>query len=429
MIEHFDRVSVAGARDSMAELQPFEFGWFGYFTHSLKSRATRTREMEYAWSKALAYGAAMSLETNKKALDSNGRTREIFGLIKRWEDLKLKNSVPAGIREQLKAPGKEFALEGERILPVEYSPEVYGAGADEWIFDNPYGAQPARFSVDAMPSLAKFHEAANVVILDPARPLKMYTEGTGPLGSPARQSEGVRYELKAAGEDFQVSAVNSGQDPAGWGCAEIILDGGPKDLSGHRALGVWVEGDGSGAVLHFTLEDSGRWNVRDYYVRLNFKGRRYVEIPEAAKGEVYDFAFPYSNYWPIREINYRSIARVYVFLTNIAPGRTVESRFGRVEALKETPLPLVNPTLRINGRRVVFPVRLETDWYLEYSGAGKARIFDANGFTKAEVAPAGPVPQLRRGANRIAFEYRGIPAKITANARGQALEQESEERR
>jgi hypothetical protein len=275
-----------------------------------------------------------------------------------------------------------------------------------------------------MASLARFNDAANVVILDPARPLKTYTEGSGPLGSPARQTQGVTYELKAAGENFQVSAINRGEDPMGWGCAEIILDGGPQDLRGHRALGVWVEGDGSGAVLHFTLEDSGRWNVRDYYIRLNFKGRRYMQIPEPAKGEVYDFAFPYSSYWPIRDINYRSIARIYVFLTNLAPGRPAQARFSRLEALKETPRPLENPTLRINGQTVTFPARLETDWYLEFSGSGKARIFDPNGFTKAEVAPGGPVPVplLLRGTNRIAFEHRGAPAKVTISTRGKPLE-------
>jgi hypothetical protein len=422
IIEHFDRVSVAGARDSMAELQPFEFGWFGYFTHSLKSLATRPREMEYAWSKALAYGAAMSLETNKKALDANGRTREMFALVKRWEDLKLKDTVPARVREQLKAPGKEFALAGERILPVEYSPETYASSADEWTFSNPHAAQPLRLTLDAMPSLAKFSDAANVAILDPARPLKTYTEGTGPLGWPARQSEGLTYELKAAGDIFQVSATNRGREPAAWGCAEIILDGGPKDLRGHRALGVWVEGDGSGAILHFTLEDAGRWNVRDYYVRLNFPGRRYIEIPEAAKGEVYDFAYPYSNYWPIRDINYRAIARVYVFLTGVAPGRTVQASFSRLEALKETPRPLVNPALKINGRRITIPARLETDWYLEYDGAGRARVFDPDGFTKAEVAVAGEAPQLKRGTNRITFEYEGVPAKVTLSTRGEPLE-------
>jgi hypothetical protein len=161
--------------------------------------------------------------------------------------------------------------------------------------------------------------------------------------------------------------------------------------------------------------------VRDYYVHLDFKGRRYIEIPESAKGEVYGFAFPYSNYWAIRNINYRAIARLYVFLSGLQPGQTAQARFSRLEALKETPLPLENPTLGINGESITFPARLETDWYLEFNGTGKARVFDANGFTKAEVAPTGGIPALRQGRNRIALVGRGAPAKVTISTRGEPL--------
>ena len=101
IIDHFDRVSLAGAARCADDLQPFEFGWFGYFTHSLAGNASRPREMEYAWCKALAHGAAMSLETNKAALDANGRTGEILARIKKWEKLKLADYFPETIKKQL----------------------------------------------------------------------------------------------------------------------------------------------------------------------------------------------------------------------------------------------------------------------------------------------------------------------------------------
>ena len=422
VMRHFDRVSVAGAKNSMVELQPFEFGWFGYFNNALDVVATRPREMEYAWSKALAYGAAMSLETNKKALDANGRTREIFSTIRKWEELKLHGAVPARLRERLKSPGVEFGLDGAGIVPVSYSPEKYVTAKETWTYHNPHRAQPPRVTVDAMSALAQHGDAANVVLLDPSGKLNLSTSGAGPLGEPARQTPGVVFALKPSATDFRVSAANQGLAAEGWGCAEIILDGGPKDLSRHRALGVWVQGDGSGAYLHFVLEDSGRWSVRDYYVRLDFKGRRYIEIPESAKGEIYDFAFPYSNYWAIRNINFRAITRLYVFLTGLKPGQAVNAGFGRVEALEERRMPLENLTLGINGESVTFPARLETGWYLEFTGQGKARVFDANGFTMAEVAPAGAIPTLRAGMNRIDSVQQNAPYKVTLSTRGEPLD-------
>ena len=426
IIEHFDRVTLAGAGGSMRDLQPFEFGWFGFFTHSTDVDATRPREMEYAWCKALAYGAAMSLETSKNSLDGNGRTREIFALIKNWEDLKLRDYFPQTIREQLKAPGREFAVQQTanrqwQVVPVIYSPTRYVVGNESWGFDNPYLEQPLRVTVEARPTLAAYGDQANRVLLKPGT-LNLYTSGNGPLGSPSRQTAGLQFKIEPVSDHFDVSAVNGGPNPQGWGCAEIVLDT-VMDLRQHRALGTWVEGDGSGAFLHFVIEDSGRWSVRDYYVRLSFKGWRYIQMPESAKGEVYDFAFPYSNYWSIRGLNFAAISRLYVFLTGVKSGLAVTASFRRLEALHENPLPLLNPTLRVNDQSVTFPVQLEPDWYLEYDGSAKARVFDPNGFTKAEVTIS-RVPSLRRGPNVIELscdrvEGLGETAKVTLATRGE----------
>jgi hypothetical protein len=292
--------------------------------------------------------------------------------------------------------------------------------AQEWDVDNPYAEQPLRATIEAMPSLSRFGDSANALLLDPGKPLTLYASGNGPLGSPARQSSGVTFNLKTTNE-FEATAVNRGPDPAGWGCAEIILSR-TLDLRQRRALGTWVDGDGSGAYLHFVIEDSGRWSVRDYYVHLDFVGRRYVEFSESAEGEIYGFAFPYSDYSAIRNINFKEITRVYVFLSGIPAGGSARARFGRVEALQETPIALENPGLRLHGETIHFPVRLETGWYLEYSGSGKARVFDANGFTKAEVTPTGDVLRIRNGLNRISLlSDRSSPAKVTLVTHGEPL--------
>jgi hypothetical protein len=425
MIQHFDRVSVAGARVSFADLQPFEFGWFGFFTSGPDVQATRPREMEYAWSKALAYGAAMSLETDKAALDHNGRTSEIFARIKAWEELKRRANFPQRVRDRIKTPGAEFELaKGGRgqwqIRPVTYSPERFVAGNDRWIFENPYPDQSLSVTMEAVPSLAPFGASGNIPLLETGR-LNQETSGSGPLGSPVRQTEGLSFDLNPEADGFQVAAANKSLNPSGWGCAEIILDG-PHDLREHRALGTWVEGDGSGAYLHFVVEDAGRWSVRDYYVRLDFKGRRYVEMRDSAKGEVYDFVFPFSNYWAIRGIDFKTISRVYVFLTGIPAGGMAKARFGRVEALQEEPRAVENANLAINGHSVSFPARLQSGWYLEYAGTGNARVFDANGFEQSVVRPRLRTQVIRKGVNEISFQCDGCgPVKVTLATHGEPL--------
>jgi hypothetical protein len=71
----------------------------------------------------------------------------------------------------------------------------------------------------------------------------------------------------------------------------------------------------------------------------------------------------------------------------------------------------------------MFPVQLEPDWYLEYDGSAKARVFDPNGFTKAEITIS-RVPSLRQGPNVIELscdraEGRGETAKVTLATRGE----------
>ena len=226
------------------------------------------------------------------------------------------------------------------------------------------------------------------------------------------------------GKSFDVTAANKGTMSKGWACAEVILDG-KKDLLQHRALGTWVKGEGSGAYLHFAIE-SGRQNVRDYYVRLDFTGWKYVRMPESAGGEIYDFEFPLSSYFSLGIMSFESVDRIYVFITNLAPGATATARFGRLEALKETPRTLHNPGLTVNGKSIIFPVTLEPGWYLEYEGDGPVRVFDPNGFTKAQMEPRGGAPTIRKGNNKVTFfcdreKDHGETAKCALVTRGEPL--------
>ena len=125
-------------------------------------------------------------------------------------------------------------------------------------------------------------------------------------------------------------------------------------------------------------------------------------------------------------MNYETVDRVYVFITNLPPGATATARFGRLEGLKETPGTLHNPGLTVMGKSITFPVRLEPDWYLEYDGDGPVRVFDPNGFIKAQVQPQGTAPTIRKGSSQVTFfcdrgQDRGETAKVTLITRGKSL--------
>lgn len=158
VIQHFDDHSLPGCIYWTAdlELDPIEFGWFGFYQQQPATAlrptvdATRPREVVYAWAKALAFGAAMSLETFYGNLRGNGRTAEILTLIHEWDDLRLRNYFPESVRTAMRAPGKEFTLrrasDGQWVvLPILYSDN---GGIMSWTFDNPYHAQHVFISID-----------------------------------------------------------------------------------------------------------------------------------------------------------------------------------------------------------------------------------------------------------------------------------------
>ena len=431
--------SVKGARSAEANLQPTDFGWLSYVSHGPNHDATRPRIMEYAWCKALAYGAAISLSSNLQSYIDNGRTEEIFAIMKNWEQLKMAGYFPERIRDQMKELDEEFVLEQKgteqwQVRPITYSPEKYVGLVDGkqnvWNFSNTHPTQAMRVNIQPMPQLAEYGDPQNVTVLKPG-PLNLRTTGRGPMWG-ERQSPGFQLELGASDEDspsggksFSVSAANQGTKAAGWGCAEILFDH-PMDLRQHRGLGTWVKGDGSGAVLHFTFERSA-WQARDYYVRLDFNGWKYVQMPVHAGEEIYEFQFPYSFFTALAGFNYEGIPRMYVFITNLGPGSTAQVSFGRLEALQETPRTLHRPGLTVRDKSITFPVRLEPGWYLEFQGKGTVRVFDPNGHTMSEVQPEGMIPILEPGDNQVTFfcdpdpDY-GQAAKATLITLGKPLQ-------
>lgn len=417
IIEHFDIASIDNSRRFAADLQPFEFGWFGFFGKEIDRDATIPREVEYAYSKTCAYNGAMSIETNLDALRANGRTKEMFAIMKNWEDLKLENYFSKNAIEKLQQKGKEFTLDKDSqgnwvARQIVYGPEKYIGNLDgkdnAWSFENTFSSQPFRVLIKSMPRLADYGDRENKVLIKPGE-LNFATSVQGPMGG-GRNSEGTSFKMTNSTEQvkigdmsFKVVATNNSEKPDGWGCAEIIMDQ-IHDMTKNRAVGTWVYGDGSGVPLHFVVEDAGRWVVRDWWVKLDFKGWKYVLIPEPAKGEVYGFNYPYSSYWPIRHINYSKMARVYVFLTNIAPQQSVSCYFTQLEALREKPSIIKNPKITVGAQAIMFPVTLSTEDYLEFEGSSRFRAFNSEGKTIADNNIQTQAPVLNGGNNQVGFQ-------------------------
>jgi hypothetical protein len=179
------------------------------------------------------------------------------------------------------------------------------------------------------------------------------------------------YKLAMEGTTLTLQAANPAKtilrlpnDVPHWGVSANMNDA--------RGIGMTVTGDGSNAILVFTIEGSGR---RDYVVKLDFKGPRAIEIPT---GEV---AWSDPNWaWreKVRDIRYGTIRRANLGLGMIPPETRVSVKVQNLRILKEVNAELTNPVIKIGEGTLSVRGTIQSDHYLWYLGGDTVGVYDLN---------------------------------------------------
>ena len=111
---------------------------------------------------------------------------------------------------------------------------------------------------------------------------------------------------------------------------------------------------------------------RDHYIPLENRGWTYVVLDPPEDDRFFDYTWPYSftdlmyTCWNV----YNSVKQCHLYFNGLPPGAKAACWIGRIEALEEQALPLVSPTLEAGGQKLVFPVSLQPDEYLEMDWSG-----------------------------------------------------------
>lgn len=129
------------------------------------------------------------------------------------------------------------------------------------------------------------------------------------------------------------------------------------DMNNHRGIGMTVTGDGSNSVLLFQIPG------RDYVTPINFKGARYIEIPN---GEV-SWA---DGRWGWRTSTHRSdygrIDRAHLGFGRVPSGARASVKVEGLKALKEIPAELKNPVIHVGEGALSVKGSIYSGEYLEY---------------------------------------------------------------
>lgn len=374
--------------------------------------------------------------------------------------------IPDAIRAELRAPGTAHMMvedESERIVFKPYrrlSHKIsgYDDGSAAWGAANPYGEQAVKVRIETLWSAAPYDDSRGVVLMEcketgefqsgaPVRRIlnsgKTYsypgaTPGTRawlePIHdcSPANGARTARFRadclqmgcLPASSPSDRFSLLDHGERiyeacPASWvWLAKRFPDG--LDLRNNPVCGCWVHGDGSAAVLNIQMVGSARRQAaEDYYVPLNFKGWRYLELIEPESERFEEYAWPYGRciYDIYRsKIDPAEVAGINLWLNNIPLGG-VTCLISELRALPPVKTVLRRVMLDVGGRTVELPFELSAGDYVEIGTNGVAALFDAYGRALGQAPLTDGPLRLASGINRIGFRAEPVAgssrAKVT----------------
>jgi hypothetical protein len=419
-------------------LEP-QMGWWAPRQPSPQARGHFLDEMEYFGAKNLGLDSAMAIQgVNVSGQPLGFHIEKQITVLGWYEQLRLARYFDTSTVARVATPGDEFSLRQDRDGAWKFTPvnmsvhriSALGNGSERWTSRNPFAGQPLAARVEALYSVAPYDYPKRLRVADSAD-LPAFRQTTSSASVSLRMEEAVGEE-RGSGRSLRLSAENKGAARRGaWAKAGLFFAAPYRNLSGTSALGVWVKGDGKGALLNLQLGTPREYvqTLSDHYVALDFSGWRYVELlmRERDVGQMSNYQWPYGSYYGIyrNPLDMAHISEVNLYLNNLPPGDSTEVVLSPIMGLAVQSAELKNPTLTVNGRTLALPITLKSGDFAEVEASGDGAHYDDKGDLLALLRPtaADGWPVLRSGDNALAFDCESPPgvnarAEVTLNASG-----------
>ncbi|MDD4018126.1 MAG: hypothetical protein PHV28_09285, partial [Kiritimatiellae bacterium] len=407
-------------------------GWWAPLAAAETGRGHFLDEMEYYMCKNAAYDSSMSMQgmyvTDGPLSFNVEKQATLMGW---WERARMARAFADGLQKKMQPYGEEFRLRqnGEglwEVTPVKAA--IHRAGTPEamaWKVKADK-AKKAELRVEALYGIKeKYDSKAAKAYFTPGAKVEITTAAN------------VNGEVKTAdsekGRVFTISAANAGKTSRGAWLGAVEHHEYPNLVFVDGAFGTWVYGDGSGAILNFNLKlHRFNWGGRsEHYVRLDFKGWRYVTflLRERDADWFGELDWPYAKNWADARTVYNgpywtsepTIEFVGAWLNEIPAGGKTEVRFTELRSLGITRPALEGAVVTVNGTDIKVPFRMAAGDFAELAN-GVWELYDEMGDVKAR-RTTGDKVGLKAGENAVAFRGRATAdrAEITLTALGEAI--------
>ncbi|HOE60438.1 MAG TPA: hypothetical protein PLZ74_05785 [Kiritimatiellia bacterium] len=420
----FERL-VSQARDANF-IEP-EMGWWATLQgNGAQGNPYRIDEHEYFGRKCAAYDAAMSVLPGNAYPARYMVARNIHRyvtVIGWYERFRLAYAFNDETLAKFRVKRDEYRLRQDtdgvwKVRPLDFfHHRVTGPDARAWRIDSKERRE-ATLRIEALLTCKPWDDPEAKVLLDPACAAtfeKSAAKGVTVECANSQDSE--------RGHVVTITANNANATSRGaWSCVARVWPKPPVgqppvygDCSGSRGFGLWVRGDGSGALLNVQLmgaKGAGSGPKSEHYQRLDFTGWRYLEFNrrERDSGAASDFVWPYveknsSIDYSLERVNVSKLQAVNLYLNEIPAGGKTEVSVSAVKLLPERKqVTYSGLAVTLNGTRYACPFALEPTDFAEMEDGCWTR-YDASA-NPLERAPA-DLAELRAGTNELTFEGNG----------------------
>jgi len=416
-------------RGLLRQFLPGHLGWWAVKTWTgPQGDPTFADDIEYLCCKCIGTDVGFSIMgVSPGSLRPGSVYQRLAGIMRQYEELRHANYFSPTVKARLAEAGKEYTLERDdegkwrfrQAIYAKHKVDGINGGPNIWTTGNPFGPQPLRIRIETLMGAGPYDAPDNPTLIDFADSKALPERAAA--GGVSLDVATTTEQVKAGKCSGVLTVSNAGKvAPRGsWAKAGKIFNP-PTDLTGHQGLGLWVHGDGQGEVLNLQLTGSPHIShgIADHYVTVDFTGWRYVELIEPEGERHAQFEWPYGNIYSIyrEHVNYHSVQTLSLWCNNVPANGKVSCLLSPVRAIPLKAITLKNPAIEIDGKRIVFPITMESGHYLEFNSLTDWTHSGPEGNQVGDVKPQGDVPMMKSGANRLTFGGE-VPDGSSARAR------------
>ena len=145
----------------------------------------------------------------------------------------------------------------------------------------------------------------------------------------------------------------------------------------------------------------------DHSIILDFTGWRYFDLVELESNRFTDYIWPRSDlhvYDSYRHnVSFKEINKLQFWINNVPANEEVSVEISPVKAAVMVKEEIKNPSITLNGEKILFDVTMESGMYIEMYSADDCKLFGPKGNFIRDVRLVGEIPQMKTGKNDLKF--------------------------